>query len=173
MPVHWSEQTLQILSMVVIVIFASTVIAVRLRAAKKPTSIRKIIIPPLGMTTGYLMFIFPFMRISWTYGIIAFLVGCLFSVPLILSSKMEAVDDKVYLRRSPAFILVLLALLLVRLGLHSYIEQYVTIPQTGAIFFILAFGMLLPWRVAMYLRYKAFLNDTPLLAQIQPSRERT
>lgn len=158
---HLSESTLQIVSMIVIALFALTVIFVRLQAAKKPTSARKIIMPPLGMTTGYLMFIFPFMRISWTYGIIAFLVGVLFSIPLIISSRMEAANGQVYLKRSPAFIVVLLVLLIVRLGLHSYIEKYVTIPQTGAIFFVLAFGMLLPWRIAMYLRYKAFTATAP------------
>ncbi|MCY0877182.1 MAG: cytochrome c biogenesis protein CcdC [Firmicutes bacterium] len=162
---HLSESTLQIVSMVVIAVFAVTVIMVRLQAAKKPTSVRKIIIPPLGMSTGYLMFIFPFMRISWTYGIIAFGVGLLFSIPLIISSHMEVSDGQVYLKRSPAFIVVLLVLLIVRLGLHSYIEKYVTIPQTGAVFFILAFGMLLPWRIAMYLRYKSFTAATASLAR--------
>ncbi|WP_312029473.1 CcdC protein domain-containing protein [Paenibacillus sedimenti] len=33
-------------------------------------------------------------------------------------------------------------------------EAFVSIYQTGAIFFILAYGMLLPWRVAMYAQYR-------------------
>lgn len=172
LPFHLSQQTLQILSMVAIVFFASSVIIVRLQAAKRPTSARKIIIPPLGMSTGFLMFALPFMRIPWTFGVIAFMVGCLFSIPLIITSRMETVDDHVYLKRSPAFILVLLALLAIRLLLHSFIEKFVTIPQTGAIFFILAFGMLLPWRVAMYVRFKAFIANTPLAVSVHPERGR-
>ncbi|PWI58539.1 CcdC family protein [Sulfoacidibacillus thermotolerans] len=156
----FSNATLQLLSTLVIVIFALMVIFVRLHAAKKPTSARKILIPPLGMTTGFLMFAFPFMRIPLTYAIIAFLFGCLFSIPLIASSKMERIDGQVYLRRSPAFIIVLLVLLILRLALHTYIESYVTIPQTGSLFFILAFGMLLPWRVLMYQRYRKFVNQS-------------
>ncbi len=152
-----SNQTLQILSTVIIVVGALSVIAVRLQAAKKPTSARKILIPPLGMSTGFLMFFAPMTRIPFTYGVIAFLFGCVFSIPLITTSKMHRQNGEVYLKRSPAFIIVLLALLLIRLALHTYIEKYVTIPQTGAIFFILAFGMLLPWRVAMYGRYKKFV----------------
>jgi len=150
--------TAQVLSTILIVAFALLVIFIRLRAARKPTSIRKIIMPPLGMVTGFLMFIFPVMRISLLYGVCAFAVGCLFSLPLIRSSRMEYSDGKVYLKRSPGFIIVLFALLIVRIVLGSYIEQYITIPQTGAIFFILAFGMLLPWRITMFQRYKSFVG---------------
>ncbi len=155
-----SNNTLQLLSTIVIVIFAFTVIFVRLHAAKKPTSSKKILIPPFGMMTGFFMFVFPFMRIPFSYAIIAFLFGCIFSLPLIISSKMERVDRHVYLRRSPAFIIVLLVLLILRLALHTYIESFVTIPQTGSIFFILAFGMLLPWRIVMFIRYRKFLNES-------------
>ncbi|MGZ4164949.1 MAG: CcdC protein domain-containing protein [Tumebacillaceae bacterium] len=42
---------------------------------------------------------------------------------------------------------------MIRVGLHSYVEEFISLPQTGAVFFILAFGMLLPWRIAMYVRY--------------------
>ena len=147
---------MQIASTAVIIAFALSVIAVRLRAQKRPTSARKIAMPPLGMSTGFLMFLSPVMRIPYSYAIAAFLAGCLFSLPLIASSRMELVDGDIYLKRSSAFVIVLLALLVIRVALHSYIERYITIPQTGAVFFILAFGMLLPWRVAMYVRYRQF-----------------
>ena len=154
-----SQQTLQVLSTLVIVIGAIAVIIIRMRAAKKPTSARKILIPPIGMSTGFFMFLFPFMRIPLLYALAAFLVGLVFSVPLITSSKMHrGADEQVYLKRSPTFILVLLGLLVVRVLLHTYIEKFVSIPQTGAVFFILAFGMLLPWRIAMYLAYRRFLR---------------
>jgi len=155
-----SNQTLQIVSTVIIVVGAIAVIFIRLHAARKPTSARKILIPPLGMATGFLMFIVPLMRIPLTYAIIAFLFGSLFSIPLITTSKMQRQDGEVYLKRSPAFIIVLLALLVIRLALHTFIEQYITVPQTGAIFFILAFGMLLPWRLVMYRRYRKFVAQS-------------
>lgn len=155
-----SNQTLQIVSTVIIVVGAIAVIFIRLHAARKPTSSRKILIPPLGMATGFLMFIVPMMRIPLTYAIIAFLFGSLFSIPLITTSKMLRQDGDVYLKRSPAFIIVLLALLVIRLALHTFIEQYITVPQTGAIFFILAFGMLLPWRLVMYGRYRKFVAQS-------------
>lgn len=154
-----ANPTLQLLSTLMIVVGALIVIAIRMQAAKKPTSVMKIIIPPLGMSTGFLMFIVPIMRVPFLYAIAAFLIGMIFSFPLITSSKMQrGADDQIYLKRSPTFILVLFGLLIVRILLHSYIEKFVTIPQTGAIFFILAFGMLLPWRIAMYMSLRRFVN---------------
>ena len=59
------------------------------------------------------------------------------------------------------FIVVIVTLLIVRLLLHDVVEQYVTIPQSAGIFFILAFGMLLPWRTAMYREYKKLMANPP------------
>ncbi|MCI0184539.1 CcdC family protein [Sulfoacidibacillus ferrooxidans] len=155
-----STHMLQLISMIAIIVGALIVIVIRLQAAKKPTSTMKIIMPPLGMITGFLMFLVPDIRIPWTYALITFLVGCFFSIPLIYTSHMKKVDGDIYLKRSPTFIFVLLTLLIIRLALDSYIGTLVTIAQTGGMFFILAFGMLLPWRVAMLLRYKKFLRHS-------------
>jgi membrane protein CcdC involved in cytochrome C biogenesis len=136
-------------------LMATMVILLRLRATKKPTSAKKIIIPPLGMSTGFLMFLFPPFHIPWSWAILSFLCGALFlSIPLIKTSKFQIINDQIYLKRSRAFVLILVVLLVIRLSLHSYIEQHISIYQTGAIFFILAFGMLLPWRLVMYYQYK-------------------
>jgi membrane protein CcdC involved in cytochrome C biogenesis len=132
---------------------ALLVIGIRLKAAKKPTSVRKIVIPPLGMTTGYLMFLFPKMHIPWAYALAAVLVGLLFSYPLIKTSNFETIGDDIYLKRSRAFPLFLLGLLAIRIAMHSYVEQYLTIAQTGSAFFILAYGMIVPWRIAMLRKY--------------------
>ncbi|WP_058301754.1 CcdC family protein [Gorillibacterium timonense] len=144
-----------LLPLIVSALFALSVIGIRLKAAGRPTSERKIIIPPLGMSTGFAMFIFPFMRIPFTWGLLAFLAGALFfSYPLIRTSKFEAIEGHIYLKRSKAFIVILLVLLVIRLILHDYVEQYVSLGQTGALFFLLAFGMLLPWRLAMLVQYR-------------------
>lgn len=145
----------QTILLIVVAIMALSVIVIRLQAAKKPASIMKIIMPPIGMSTGFFMFLFPVMRVSWFWALGAFLFGVIFlAYPLIATSKFHVMDGKIYLRRSKAFIWILLILLAVRLILHSYIEDYITVPQTGAVFFVLAFGMLLPWRIAMYRGYR-------------------
>ena len=143
-------------------VFALSVIGIRLKAANRPTSERKIIIPPLGMSTGFAMFLFPFMRIPLVWGLVAFLAGAVFfSYPLIRTSRFEARDGQIYLKRSKAFIVILLVLLVIRLILHDYVEQFVSLPQTGALFFLLAFGMLVPWRVAMLIGYRKLQRTLP------------
>ncbi|KUO94885.1 hypothetical protein ATW55_10440 [Ferroacidibacillus organovorans] len=164
-----SGQAAQWISTIVIIAFALSVIVIRLRAARKPTNAKKILIPPLGMSTGFLMFVTPLTRVPLTYALAALLVGVLFSIPLIASSKLERHGGQVYLKRSPAFIVVLLVLLVIRIALHGYIEKYITIPQTGGIFFILAFGMLLPWRIVMYMKYKRFLKSFEATPELRES----
>lgn len=148
----------QLVSVLVALLAGSAVIAVRLRASNKPTSLKKIMIPPLGMSTGFLMFLYPPTHIPWLWAAAAVLAGALFfAYPLILTSKFEARDGDIYLVRSKAFIFILIALLVARLLLHDLVEKTISIPQTGALFFLLAFGMILPWRLAMARRYRAVL----------------
>jgi membrane protein CcdC involved in cytochrome C biogenesis len=152
---HSFSASLPITSTFGMVVFAFTIIILRLRATKRPVSVAKIIMPPIGMSSGFLMFLFTPMRIPTLWALAAFAVGVIFfSYPLILTSKFERVGNEIFLRRSKAFIVILVAILLVRVLLHSYVEQWITISQTAALFFILAFGMLLPWRVVMYLQYQ-------------------
>ena len=151
---HSLGSNLPITSTIGMLIMAFLIIFLRIRNTKKPIFVRKIIIPPIGMSTGFLMFLYAPMRFPVLWGFIDFVVGAIFfSIPLILTSEFEQVDDAIYLRRSKAFIIILLTILMVRLVLHSYVEQWVSVSQTAALFFVLAFGMLLPWRVAMYFQY--------------------
>ncbi|TBL78627.1 CcdC family protein [Paenibacillus thalictri] len=150
--------TIGVICMAVLSIF------IRLKAGSRPVTAKKIMIPPLGMSTGFLMFAVPLVRISWEMALVAFLVGaCLFSVPLILTTRFQITDGQVYMKRSKWFAFILIGLLIIRLALHNIVEQYISIPQTGAVFFLLAFGMILPWRLAMFRQYSQLLahKDRP------------
>ncbi|REK71734.1 CcdC family protein [Paenibacillus paeoniae] len=152
----WSNPIVQTGAIVFSVLAGLSLIVLRLRAGKRPTTLKKIVIPPLGMATGFIMFAVPVTHIPWLWGLSAFGTGMLlFSFPLIVTTSMEKVDSNIFVRRSKAFIAIMLVLFLLRLMLHSVVEQYLSIPQTGAIFYLLAFGMIVPWRLAMvgdYLR---------------------
>ena len=142
-------------SIIVTLLSGIAVMFLRLRASNRPITMRKIIIPPIGMSTGFLMFAVPETRIPWSWALAAFAVGAiLFAYPLIRTSKLERAGETIVLKRSKLFILILLVLLLVRLLLHDVVEQKITIPQTGGLFFILAFGMIAVWRVAMMRAYR-------------------
>jgi membrane protein CcdC involved in cytochrome C biogenesis len=143
------------------IFMAVSVIIVRLKAGNRPVTIKKIIIPPLGMSTGFAMFVEPQMRIPVIYGVIAFVVGwLLFSYPLIRTTHFEMKEhDQVFAKRSSGFAFILIGLLVIRLALHEVIEQYVSILQTGSLFFILAFGMILRWRLFMLKKYRAITTQ--------------
>lgn len=152
--VHLSTAHLRTLAMVGSAGMALLVMRLRVKAAEKPATLKKIVMPPIGMSTGFLMFVFPFMRIDLWAALIAFAAGLLMSVPLIRASRFEVRDGDVYLQRSKAFLPVLLGLFVLRFGLHEYVERYVTLAQTGSIFFVLAYGMIAPWRLAMMVGYQ-------------------
>jgi membrane protein CcdC involved in cytochrome C biogenesis len=133
---------------------AAAVLAWRVQETQTPVSIRKIVIPPLGMSTGFSMFASPLMRIPWRWGIGAFLAGALvFSYPLTRTSVLTRSGDQIRMQRSRAFLWILLGLVAVRFALRSVAEQYVSPLQTAALFFVLAFGMILRWRASMLVQY--------------------
>jgi membrane protein CcdC involved in cytochrome C biogenesis len=137
-----------------------TVLAWRVQETRTPVTARKIIIPPLAMSTGFGMFVVPAMRIPWTWGLAAFAFGALvLSPPLSRTSKLERRGEEILMQRSRGFLLILLGLLALRIGLHDYVEHLVSARQTAAIFFVLAFGMILRWRVSMYLRFRELTAD--------------
>ena len=133
----------------------------RLRASNRPTTMRKIIIPPLGMSTGFLMFVVPITHVPWTWALIAFAAGAtVFAYPLIRTSKLERIGDEIVLKRSKMFVFILLGLLIFRLLIHNAVESKVSIPQTGALFFVLAFGMIVVWRAAMLREFMKLKRET-------------
>lgn len=138
----------------------SAVMVWRFRETRTPVTVRKIVIPPLGMSTGFFMFVRPEVRIPWLLALGAFVIGALvLSIPLDRSSSLERQGDVVMMRRSNWFLLILLGLLAVRLLLHDYVGHLLPPLQTGALFFVLAFGMILRWRVGMYFRYRRLLAE--------------
>ncbi|WP_298829204.1 CcdC family protein [uncultured Planococcus sp.] len=127
---------------------------VRSKSAKKPASVKKIILPPFFMSTGALMFIFPFFRVAPLQIFEALAVGILFSTVLIWTSKFEVRDGDIYLKQSKAFVFILFGLLLVRVIGKVVLSSSIDIGELGGMFWILAFGMLWPWRLTMLWQYK-------------------
>ncbi|WP_251357281.1 CcdC protein domain-containing protein, partial [Staphylococcus aureus] len=69
------------------VVMGIFVTVMRMRAANHPVSAKKIIIPPIAMSTGALMFISPYFRVPLPQVFEAAVVGALFSIVLIMTSK--------------------------------------------------------------------------------------
>lgn len=128
---------------------------VRMKAMEKPTNTKKILIPPFAMSTGFLMFVYPPVREITSLEVLeAFVVGMLFSIILIKTSAFEIRGKDIYMKRSKAFLFILLGLLVVRLVVKLALGTYFDFEVLAGMFFILAFGMILPWRIAMYVKFK-------------------
>src|SRR5579871_790337 len=138
----------------------AAVLTWRIREARGPVSLKKIVIPPMGMATGFSMFLVPAFRIPWSWAAGAFLAGAVvLAYPLLRTSKLVRQGDVILMERSSAFFTVILALAAVRLLARGYFDSILTVQQTGALFFVLAFGMILRWRVRMLLEYRAFTES--------------
>ncbi|MED4404879.1 cytochrome c biogenesis protein CcdC [Heyndrickxia coagulans] len=148
-----------VISFIVAILMGSLVIFVRLKGQNKPVSTKKILLPPVFMSTGALMFVVPYFRVTPAEVLEAFVVGMFFSIFLIKTSRFEVRDGNVYLKRSKAFPFILIGLLLIRLLMKVVLSSSIQIGQLSGMFFLLAFGMILPWRVAMYIQYRRLIQE--------------
>ena len=148
------SQFLLIGSTIMAVVMGTIVMIVRLRSQKKPVSTKKIIIPPIAMSTGALMFLFPEFRVEPLQIVEAVVVGLLFSTVLIATSKFEMRDNTIYMKQSKAFPFILIGLLVLRIILKLVFSNSLDVAELGGMFFIMAFSMILPWRLTMLMRYK-------------------
>lgn len=143
-----------IASSIVAIFMAIFVTFLRSKSAQKPASIKKIILPPIFMSTGALMFVHPMFRVTPLEIVEALTVGMLFSLLLVKTSSFEIKGNDIYLKRSKAFMYILIGLLAIRIILKSILSTTIDIGELSGMFWILAFGMIVPWRIAMYVKYK-------------------
>jgi membrane protein CcdC involved in cytochrome C biogenesis len=141
------------------------VLAWRIREGRSAVTVKKIIMPPLGMATGFCMFIVPAFRVPWMWALGAFLIGVVaLAYPLLITSRLVRTDNAIMMQRSNAFFLVVIALAAIRFFARGYFDRIMSIEQTAALFFILAFGMILRWRLRMLSEYRALTAQASLAA---------
>jgi len=137
---------------------AVAVLTWRVRETMSPVSIAKIIVPPIGMSTGFCMFAVQATRVPFEWAAAAFLLGALvLAIPVQRSSALVRRGDEILLQPSRMFLWILAGLVAVRFGLRAYVETMLTPLQTGSLIFVLAFGTIVRWRAVMlrdYLRLR-------------------
>jgi membrane protein CcdC involved in cytochrome C biogenesis len=137
----------------------------RLREIRSAVSLKKIVIPPLGMATGFCMFFVSAFRIPWTWAAAAFLIGAIaLAYPLLLTTRLVRQGDAVMMQRSSAFLAVLFVLAAIRFLARGYFDTILSAQQTAALFFILAFGMILRWRAKMLIDYRKLTSGWPVVS---------
>jgi len=131
------------------------VLAWRVREGRTAVTAKKILIPPLGMATGFSMFLAPAFRVPLAWALGAFVIGAVaLAWPLLATSTLERTGEVVMMKRSGAFFTVVIALAAIRYLARDYFDSFLSIEQTAALFFVLAFGMILRWRTSMFLKYR-------------------
>ena len=148
-------------SAVVSVLGLCGVLVWRIREGRTAVTVRKIIIPPLGMATGFSMFFVPAFRVPLLWAAVAFLIGAiLLAYPLLVTSRLVRDGDSIMMQRSNAFFGVVIFLAAIRYFARGYFDHMMSIQQTAGLFFILAFGMILRWRMRMLSEYRALTAST-------------
>lgn len=145
-----------IASTVIAMCMAVTMIFIRLKVSKRPATVKKIVLPPLFMSTGAFMFIFPEFRISSLEMVQAIGLGIVFSLFLIKTTSLEIKNNDIYLRPSKAFVFILFGLLIMRTIIKLIIGSTISFGETSGMFFLLAFVMILIWRLVILIKYLQF-----------------
>jgi membrane protein CcdC involved in cytochrome C biogenesis len=147
------------------------VLAWRVREGRSAVTLKKIVIPPLGMATGFCMFIVPAFRVPLLWSLGAFLIGAVvLAYPLLLTSDLHRQNGLIMMKRSSAFFAVIIVLAVVRYLARGFFDRFLTLEQTGALFYLLAFGMILRWRAKLFFAYRA-LTRSPELAVTPTAQE--
>ena len=107
----------------------------RVREGRTAVTMKKIVMPPVGMATGFCMFIVPAFRVPWNWGLGAFVVGAIvFAYPLLLTSDLHLQNGVIMMKRSSAFFAVIIVLAAVRYLARGYFDRFMSLEQTGALF---------------------------------------
>lgn len=105
------------------------------------------------MSSGALMFLFEQFRVPPMQILEASAVGMVFSTILIATSKFEVKGQDIYLKRSKAFVFILIGLLVFRVVAKMILSSSIDVGELAGMFWILAFAMLVPWRIAMLVQF--------------------
>jgi membrane protein CcdC involved in cytochrome C biogenesis len=117
------------------------------------------------MATGFSMFFVPAFRIPWAWAGLAFAIGAVaLAWPLLLTTRLERRGDVVMMKRSSAFLVVILVLAVIRFAARGYFDTILTAKQTAGVFFILAFGMIICWRAKMLMDFRRITTGLPTVA---------
>lgn len=146
--------TYLVFSIVFAFLMGAVVIVIRMKAQQFPVNEKKIILPPFFMATGALMYVVPYFRLTGMEMLESLILGVLFSTVLIWTSRFEVKDDKIYMKRSKAFPIILISLLIIRTVIKIFISSEIDPGEIAGMFFLLAFCMIVPWRCAMLYKYK-------------------
>jgi membrane protein CcdC involved in cytochrome C biogenesis len=147
---------------VMIAAIAALVLWRRMRSMYRPIrgSGIRMLIPLLFMLPGVILLLNPDVNEpAWTFGA-AFGLGIMFSIPLIWTTNYEVREDNlIYAQKNWGFIAAFLGIVIIRFVLRQELSDID--PQgTMALFMMVAFGYLIPWRVVSFIKFRRLVSKT-------------
>lgn len=114
--------------------------------------------PLLFMLPGVFLLLEPSVHAPLYDWLIAALLGLVLSLPLIWTTNYEVRDDnQIYAKRNIGFVFAFIVVIAIRFVLRSYLSMIE--PQTlAALFMLVAFSYILPWRIVSYLKFRKQLQ---------------
>ncbi len=141
---------------VFIILIAGLILWRRTRSFYRPIrgSGIRLLLPVLFMLPGIMIFLNPRIHAPLLEWIIAIVIGLALSIPLIWTTNYEVREDQqIYAKKNMGFIVAFLAILGIRLLLRNYVSMLD--PETlAALFMVIAFSYVIPWRVMSYLKFR-------------------
>ncbi|HGA0509664.1 TPA: CcdC family protein [Bacillus pacificus] len=130
----------------------------RYRSMHKPIkgSGKRILWPLLFLTPGVVWFFGP-VHPAILQVVIAVFIGVLFAVPLIVLTNYERRDDgNIYTKKSAAFLITFIVLIVLRYGSRKYIVD-LDQQTIGLLFYVVAVSYIIPWRIACFIKFRKVL----------------
>lgn len=158
-------------TMLVAVLVLALVIWRRTRAMSRPIrgSGLRLLLPLLLLSLGLLGLLNPQLHLSVKEITLSLLFGLALSVPMVLTTNYELREDgEIYARKSVAFIIVLIVIVLVRLGLRTYL-QGLDPAELGMIFYMVAVAYVIPWRIVSYIKFRKLIAARALAGARSPA----
>ncbi|MGO4374203.1 CcdC family protein [Paenibacillus sp. 2TAB19] len=140
---------------IMVLAIAALVLWRRTRSFYKPVrGGKRLLLPMLFMLPGITLFMNADVHAPMYDWLIAVVLGVAMSLPLIWTTNYEVRDDnQIYAKKNMGFIFAFLAILVIRFALRGYLD--IVNPSTlGALFMLVAFSYVLPWRVVSYMKYR-------------------
>ncbi|RKP47366.1 cytochrome c biogenesis protein CcdC [Cohnella endophytica] len=150
-----------------ILLIAALVIWRRSRAMFRPIrgSGLRLLIPLLFILPSLALILNPKAYLEAWEWLAALGVGIVLSLPLIWTTNYERREDQqIYAVKNMGFIASFLGVLIVRFALRSYIEG-LSQEQMSALFMIVAYGYILPWRLVSYYKFRKIYAQKPAVVE--------
>lgn len=141
--------------LIIIVLVAALIFYRQILSMYKPIRGKgtRILITLLLLTPGWALITNPNAVVTPTEVTIALLLGCVLSIPLILTTSYERrVDGKIYVKKSLAFVILFLLIFSLRWTVRGMIDM--DSDSRMLLFFITACGYLIPWKIFSFFKFR-------------------